>query len=304
MRPWRAGQRELVAAVLLERAVPVEVVLAERGHHDDARCDVEVDAPGSSKPRARASRSTCRSRGRRGAVRCCPVAGRRLAEARRKKVMRAVVVDLPLVPVIATTRSRSASCSQRLSAEVTVTPRASSARMSRATTGDAGALQDDVAGGERLEAAVGRREHAGRRVLVVVDDDEVARGRRVSPPRRDPRHRSRRCPTRWPARSAKPVGRNTAGSLGLEQFVEGSIGTGLMREAASQLDVTPLVELAHLRQRDGALVGVAHALEGLARRRRLRRARAAARRAPGRSRARGGRCRAVSNARETGRASD
>jgi len=46
----------------------------------------------------------------------------RFAQTLKKKGREAVVVDLPFVPVIATTRDRSMSWSQRFSDDVTVTP--------------------------------------------------------------------------------------------------------------------------------------------------------------------------------------
>ena len=39
----RASERELVAAVLLERAVPIHVILAERRHDHHSRRQIKVD---------------------------------------------------------------------------------------------------------------------------------------------------------------------------------------------------------------------------------------------------------------------
>ena len=75
--------RQLVLAVLVERPVPVEVVRRRRRHHK-SRGPRPCRRTGSSTPRARATRSTCRRRARRGATDVAE-ALRRLTQAREEE---------------------------------------------------------------------------------------------------------------------------------------------------------------------------------------------------------------------------
>src|SRR5450631_1189607 len=68
-------------------------------------------------------------------------------------------------------------------------------------------------------------------------------------------------PTRLPARSAKPMGRNTACSLWFEQVSERCLSAKFIGQITKGRDVTPLLEAAHFAERHRALVGVADALE-------------------------------------------
>ena len=204
--------------------------------------------------------------GRRAAGRCCRVAAPARPRTGGRRSTRAVVVDLPLVPVIATTRERSTSWSQRLSAEVTVTPLLLEVEDVSAATRDARALQDDVAAHERVEPArAGSRARRAPTVARRRRGRVVGDARQASPASRVPRRRSRRCPTRLPARSAKPVGRNTAGSLWSRAGPSRSRSVRVRsRECAEERDVATTRRIAaDPRERDRALVGVADALERL-----------------------------------------
>src|ERR1700733_13742642 len=72
-------------------------------------------------------------------------------------------------------------------------------------------------------------------------------------------------PTRLPARSAKPVGRNTTRSFLLEQGLEVDSPVRFDGEIREPHLVAPFAELGHSTKRGGAFLGVAHALKGLER---------------------------------------
>ena len=87
--------------------------------------------------------------------------------------MSAVVVDLPLVPVMATTRSRSVSWSQRLSADVTRDAVVLQFEDVGTSAGNTRTLQHHVAREECFEAAVVGDEHVVAQSLDVIDDDQL-----------------------------------------------------------------------------------------------------------------------------------
>src|ERR1017187_9970963 len=73
-------------------------------------------------------------------------------------------------------------------------------------------------------------------------------------------------PTRLAARLTKPVGRNTARSLGSQKFIKVTFGTYELGYLGEVRDVGPFAHSAHLSPRHRPLVGRPHAFERLVRR--------------------------------------
>ena len=139
------------------------------------------------------------------------------------------VVDLPLVPVTQTTRSRSASCSHSPSPPTRMTPGLAEAGRLRPVGADAGGLDDDLAG--RPGRPGRRRRWRGRPALA----GGLSSTRTGSTPsarslRRDalPSRPSPQTPTRAPRRSDQPsLGRTSRAMSAQDHSAARAAGTKL-----------------------------------------------------------------------------
>ena len=272
-RAGLARERELVGVVALGGAVPVEVVVAERGDRDDVRACARRRSPGSSRSRGRRAgprgRATARTAGRRGSPRRPTGVPSRSA----RWAATVVTVDLPFVPVTQMTRVRSASSSHMPRPPSTGTPTRSSSATSSRYREMPGDLTTAAQRAQRREAPSVGPEHARRRRVAAgsssTTHDLAAERRRGASRAARPSTPTPKTPTRRPGEVAKrdrvPHRAPCAlvGPQAHEQLVERPRARAARRERREVRLVGPVGPRGGRDERGRALVGVAHALEGL-----------------------------------------